>query len=312
MKTINLPVLSIPLFFAILLIGLMGWVNSAAALALGFVFGLLFEHPFPAVAKKAAKQLLKIAVIGLGFGISFQSALAANQYGLGVLISSMGLTLVAGFLLAKLFGLQQKLSFLITSGTAICGGSAIAAVAPVIKAESTTISVALAIIFTLNSAALLIFPAIGQWFGLSQTQFGLWSAIAIHDTSSVVGAAMIYGDEALATATTLKLTRALWIIPLAFLAMLLFKNKGEKLSIPYFIGGFVLAVAVNSLGVLPTLFTETTVLIAKRLLVITLFLIGSSLSLRDLKTVGLKPFLFALVLWLIISSFSLIYILQSH
>ncbi len=295
-------------FIGIIIVVLLGVINSATALALGFVFACFFTNPYPSASKKGIKWLLKIAVIGLGFGISFAEALQANVNSLGLLSCSVILTVIIGTLVAKMFAVPNILGFLITSGTAICGGSAIAAVSPVVRADSKQISVALAIVFALNSLALLIFPPLGKWLGLTQQQFGIWSAIAIHDTSSVVGAAMSYGDEALKIATTLKLSRTLWIIPVALFAAFYFNSKGQKIAIPYFIGGFVLAILINSSGVLSPTITAGVVTVAKHLLLVTLFLIGSTLSPSDLKVIGVKPLLFAVGLWLTISIGSLLYI----
>lgn len=297
-------------YLTAVVIALLGFINSPVALILGFVFSLLFTNPLPNATKKGIKQLLKIAVIGLGFGIVFKEAVQTNVDGFALLTSSVLLTVAAGLGLAKLMGLSRSLGFLLTSGTAICGGSAIAAVAPAIRAKNNIITVSLAIVFSLNALALLVFPSIGKMLDLSQAQFGLWAAVAIHDTSSVIGAAMSYGDEALAIATTLKLSRTLWIIPLAIFAAIIFKNKGQKIAIPYFIGGFLFAIGVNSLSLLPAEFTESVVLIAKRLLVVTLFLIGTTLSITDLKTVGWKPLVFALILWGAVSLGSLLCILN--
>ena len=221
---------------------------------------------------------------------------------------SIIIIVILGTFLTRVFKIDLKLGHLITSGTAICGGSAIAAVAPVIKADSKTISIALGIVFLLNSIALFIFPPLGHFFNLNQNQFGLWCAVAIHDTSSVVGAALGYGDEALRIATTVKLSRTLWIIPLSILSMFLFKTKGEKIKIPYFIGLFILAIIINSYHILPAFITGNIVLISKRLLVLTLFLIGTTISLKDLKETGYKPILMAVILWFTISIFALFYI----
>jgi uncharacterized integral membrane protein (TIGR00698 family) len=197
-----------------------------------------------------------------------------------------------------------------TSGTSICGGSAIAAVSPIIKADSKTISVAIGIVFLLNSMALLIFPSLGHLFNLTQSQFGTWCAIAIHDTSSVVGAALEYGDQALLIATTVKLARTLWIIPLSFFAIALFKSKNQKIKIPYFILGFIGAMIINSYHLIPEIVSVSIVDISKRLLVITLFLVGASLTVKDLKESGFKPVLFSTILWVFISVFSLVFILN--
>lgn len=309
MKRLTTPHVCQVVFIGMILLTFSGLVNSAGALALGFVFSIFIDNPYPNATKKGTKQLLKIAIIGLGFGIFFDEAISANADYLGLLSISVVLTVAAGLLLAKATQVPKPLGFLITSGTAICGGSAIAAVSPVIRADSKFISIALAIVFALNAVALVIFPPLGKFLGLTQQQFGVWSAIAIHDTSSVVGAAMSYGDEALKTATTLKLSRTLWIIPLALFAALWFKRGGQKITIPYFIGGFIIAIAINSSGILPPTITDTIVGLSKQLLIVTLFLIGASLSLRDMKHIGLKPLLFAVCLWLIISIGSLLYIL---
>ncbi len=292
-------------FITAIIIAFSGWINSAVALVAGFMFSVVFSNPFPKQTYTGIKQGLKIAVVGLGFDISAKEAIAANNHGLGLLTVSVFFTVIIGLFMTYRLGLARQLGFLITSGTAICGGSAIAAVSPVIKADSHSISVALAIVFTLNSLALLIFPPLGHFFELSQQQFGLWVAIAIHDTSSVVGAALAYGDEALKTATTVKLSRTLWIIPLALFAAYWFKTKGQKLFIPYFIGGFIIAIAINSSGLLPNNVTNSIVTLAKHLLVVVLFLIGSTLSPRAIKSVGIKALLFGAGLWLMISALSL-------
>ncbi len=296
------------IFIGLVLIAFSGMINSPTALALGLLFSVLFSNPFPTLTQKGIKQGLKIAVVGLGFGISATEAIQANSHGIGLIIFSIFSTVILGMLVSKKLGLEPKLGFLITSGTAICGGSAIAAVSPAIKADNKAITVALAIVFTLNAIALLIFPPIGRFFELTQQQFGLWAAIAIHDTSSVVGAALAYGDEALKTATTLKLSRTLWIIPLALFAAYWFKSKGQKIAIPYFIGGFILAILINSTNLLPESVTEGIVTTSKHLLVVVLFFIGSTLSPNTLKSIGFKPLILAVTLWLAISSLSLFYI----
>ncbi len=247
---INKESIAKTIFIGLIMLALSGVINSAMALASGFIFACFFDNPYLSVSKKATKWLLKIAVIGLGFGISGSDAINANTDSLGLLSCSVMLTVIIGIIVTRLVGIPKILGFLITSGTAICGGSAIAAVSPVVKADGKQISIALAVVFTLNSIALLIFPPIGKWLGLTQTQFGIWSAIAIHDTSSVVGAAMSYGDEALKIATTLKLSRTLWIIPVALFASVWFNAKGQKIAIPYFIGGFVIAIVINSIGLI--------------------------------------------------------------
>ncbi|WP_103866367.1 YeiH family protein [Aquimarina sp. I32.4] len=297
------------LFFLIIVLALLGYINSPTALLVGFTFTFFFKNPYSQYSQIAIYYLLKIAVIGLGFGMFLKETLTTSKNSFGLTSFSILLTVTLGIFLGKALKLDKKLSHLITSGTSICGGSAIAAISPVIKADYKAISIALSVVFFLNAIALFVFPAAGHYFELTQNQFGLWCAIAIHDTSSVIGATIGYGDEALRTATTVKLSRTLWIIPLSILSTFLFKTKGKKIKIPYFILAFIAAILINSSHLLPTNITESIVMISKRLLVVTLFLVGSSLSVSDLKSTGFKPILFALILWAFISGISLIFIL---
>lgn len=297
------------IFFLIIILALSGFISGPIALILGFVFASIFENPFMIQTRKGINYLLKVAIVGLGFGMELFETIKTSKEGFTITLLSIVLTITLGMLLIKLMKVDQKLGHLISSGTAICGGSAIAAVSPVIKADAKTISIALAVVFFLNSIALLIFPSIGHFFEMTQNQFGLWSAIAIHDTSSVVGAALEYGDEALQTATTVKLARTLWIIPLSIFSMFLFKVKGEKIKVPYFILIFIAVIILNSFMNIPAFISENIVMISKRLLVLTLFLVGTTISFKDLKAIGLKPILFAVILWVSISIFSLVYIL---
>ena len=250
---------------------------------------------------KATQTLLKISVIGLGFGMNVHSALKAGKAGIFFTVVSIIGTLIFGYILGRVLKIEKKTSYLISTGTAICGGSAIAAISPVIKAEEKQISIALGAIFILNSIALIVFPIIGHQLQLSQSQFGLWCAIAIHDTSSVVGAASKYGTQALEIATTIKLARALWIIPVAFISTFLFKNKNSKIKIPYFIGMFVLAMVLNSYIPFVQQYGHYLVSIAKAGLTLTLFLIGCGLSKKVLQSVGVMPLLQAIILWILIS-----------
>lgn len=300
---------AIILFFLLATLSLFPFVSSALALVMGIIYAQIFENPYAKQAKKTTGLLLKVAVVGLGFGMNFHSALKAGQEGFVLTVFSIFLTLILGFVLSKVLKVDKKISYLISSGTAICGGSAIAAVSPVIKADEKQISVALGIVFILNSLALIIFPPLGQALEMSQADFGLWSAIAIHDTSSVVGAAARYGDEALEVATTVKLARALWVIPVAFLSTLIFKNKGGKVTIPYFIGLFVIAMLLNSYVPFVQLLSPYIVEVSKAALTLTLFLIGTSLSYKTVKSVGLRPLVEGGLLWLFISVISLGYIL---
>lgn len=286
-------------------------ITPAFALFLGLFFAFIFECPYPKFNKKTSKYLLQASVVGLGFGMNLIESLKSGSEGMAFTIVSVIGVMVMGVLLGYWLHLNRKTSYLIASGTAICGGSAIAAVGPVMKADENEMAVSLGVIFVLNAIALFIFPPIGEWVHMSAQQFGTWAAIAIHDTSSVVGAGEAYsnilralGDpnaaEALQMATLIKLTRALWIIPLALVTMLIFREKGSKISIPWFIFLFILAMVINTYCNLPSGLVTTLVYLAKKGLVLTLFLIGASLSLKTVRSVGMKPFLLAVALWIII------------
>ncbi|MBO4985153.1 MAG: putative sulfate exporter family transporter [Bacteroides sp.] len=289
------------------------WVTPPVALFLGLAFALLFGQAYPKFNKKCSKKLLQYSVIGLGFGMNLQASLQSGKEGMMFTIVSVAGTMLIGWLIGrKLLKVDRNTSYLISSGTAICGGSAIAAVGPCIKARDAEMSVALGTIFILNAIALFIFPVIGHALDMTQQQFGTWAAIAIHDTSSVVGAGAAYGEEALQVATTIKLTRALWIIPLALATSFIFKSKGQKISIPWFILWFVVAMVFNTY-VLSS--TETGAQIgmfinglARKSLTITLFFIGASLSKDVLRTVGIKPLIQGVLLWIVISLSTLGYI----
>lgn len=296
-------------FFLLILLSLSGFINSPVALTLGIGFALVFQHPYDTLSQNAVKWLLKIAVVGLGFAMHMDEALAAGKDGFFLTLFSIVLTLSLGFTLGKFFKLNKKLAHLLSSGTAICGGSAIAAVAPVIKSKNEDISIALAVVFILNAVALLLFPYIGTLLDLSQYHFGLWSAIAIHDTSSVVGAAQTYGNEALSIATTVKLARALWIIPLSLFSVFLFKGKGNRIRIPWFIFFFILAIIINTYTSFPESLSIKISSLSRRLLILTLFLIGTSLSKARVKSAGLKPMALGIILWVVISLSSLLAIL---
>ncbi|SIS37902.1 conserved hypothetical integral membrane protein [Zobellia uliginosa] len=297
-------------FLLMALIVFSGWVNSPTALMLGFGFTLFFNNPFKAYCHKAIHSFLKVSVVGLGFGMFLKETLETGKEGFILTFLSITLTVGLGFLLTKALKLDTKLGHLITSGTSVCGGSAIAAISPVINAKSKVISIALAVVFLLNSIALFVFPAIGHYLHLTQHQFGLWCAVAIHDTSSVIGASIGYGDEALRTATTVKLSRMLWIVPLSILSMLVFKTKGEKVKMPYFILLFIGAIILNSYHLVPATASLTIVSISKKLLILTLFLVGSTLSIEDLRATGTRPMVLAVLLWVFISVLSLLYILH--
>jgi len=293
------------IFIVCITLCLTPFISPAIALLMGLVIAQFTGHPYIHLNHKATHLLLQISVVGLGFGMNVHSALQAGKEGILFTIASISATLIFGFLMGKWLHIEKKTSYLISTGTAICGGSAIAAISPVIKAEEKQISVALGCVFIFNSIALFVFPVIGHHFNLSQTQFGLWCAIAIHDTSSVVGAASKYGPHALEVATTVKLARALWIIPVAFVSTFIFKNKSKKISIPYFIGLFVIAMIANTYIPAVTMISPHIIFVAKAGLTLTLFLIGAGLSRQVLVSVGFKPLLQGLVLWIAISTTAL-------
>ncbi|MGG5210460.1 YeiH family protein [Chryseobacterium sp. MIQD13] len=286
-------------------------VSSPIALALGFGLAVFIGNPFEQHLHRYIHLLLQVSIVGLGFGLKLDEALQAGKTGFFLTVVSIFTVMVLGYFLGKVFKLEKKLSYLISAGTAICGGSAIAAVSPIIKPGTKEISLGLAIVFTLNSIALFIYPAVGHLLQLSQEQFGLWCAVGIHDTSSVVGAAGKYGNEALKIATTVKLARALWIIPVSVITMFIFKNKESKIKIPWFIGWFILAILLNTYFPLFDGFSSSVVTsLAKSGLNLTLFFIGSTLSTQTLKTIGIKPLAAAVILWIVISVGSLLYIIS--
>lgn len=284
--------------------------SPAIALFCGIVYSLAFKNPYPKFSKKTSKYLLQTAVVGLGFGMNLHKSLEAGRDGMLFTIVSVTGVMVIGYFLGRWMKISPKLTHLVSSGTAICGGSAIAAVSPVVGANENETSMSLAIIFTLNAIALFIFPPIGHALGLTQEQFGLWSAIAIHDTSSVVGASAIYGTQALTIATTVKLTRALWIIPLSLISMFFFRKKGSKnIHIPWFIFLFIGAMVANTYLNLPEGLLQFFSIASHKMLSATLFLIGSTLSVSTIKSVGVKPVLLGITLWILISCVTLFVIL---
>lgn len=287
-------------------------VSPAIALFAGIVLALTVGNPFPAFSKNVSKYLLQIAVVGLGFGMNLHESLAAGKEGIMFTVVSVIGVMIVGCMIGRALGILPKLSYLISAGTAICGGSAIAAVAPVVKADDDETSMSLAVIFTLNAIALFIFPPIGNALGMDQNQFGTWAAIAIHDTSSVVGAASIYGDEALKAATTIKLTRALWIIPLSLVSMLFFRQKNcgkTKISIPWFIFLFILAMVFNTYVSIPAGVSGAISTFSHKSLSVTLFLIGSGMSVESIRKTGVKPVLLGVILWFLISVVTLAVVL---
>ncbi len=292
------------LFIAIVIICSFPKVSTAAALIMGILFSLLIGNPWPDKSAKMSRIILQISVVGLGFGLSLMEVLQTGKHSVIYTIVGITFTLIAGYSLGKLFTTNKNTSALISFGTAICGGSAIAAMAPVIKAKDDETAVALATVFTLNSVALLLFPVIGHVLHLSQDVFGTWAGLAIHDTSSVVGAAASYGTQALAIGTTVKLTRTIWITPIVVGTAWLMKS-GQKVKIPLFIIGFLLAATIRTLVPQYANYWSELANIAKQTLVITLFLIGSGLSREVLRNVGVRPLLQGVTLWLIVSSLTL-------
>ena len=290
---------------------LSSWVSPPAALFLGLAFALICGEAYPAFTSRFSKYLLQYSVVGLGFGMNLQESLASGKEGMMFTVISVIGTMLIGMLIGrKMLKMDKETAYLISSGTAICGGSAIAAVGPVVNAKQSSMSVALATVFILNAIALFIFPPLGRLIGLSQQEFGTWAAIAIHDTSSVVGAGAAYGEEALKVATTIKLTRALWIIPLALFTSLVFRSGKGKITIPWFILYFIIAILLNTY-VLKGCPQVGTVIsgIARKCLILTMFFIGASLSMDKIKAVGAKPLIQGVALWIFISLASLGYIL---
>jgi uncharacterized integral membrane protein (TIGR00698 family) len=294
------------LFTVLLILCASSVIPPPVALLLGIIAAQFIGHPFLQINHKITHILLQVSVVGLGFGMDLNASLEAGRQGFVFSIVSVAGTLVLGCIIGKLLKVDQKISHLIAAGTAICGGSAIAAVSPAIKAEEKQVSVALGTIFILNSIALFLFPVIGHLLHLSQEEFGIWSAVAIQDTSSVAGAAGRYGDQALGIATTVKLTRALWIIPVALLSSWIFKSDSRKIRIPWFIGLFIIAVVMNTYVPLIHHAGTYIVSLSKAGLTVTLFLIGSGMTVQLLKSVGFRPVLQGAVLWVILSGAALV------
>jgi uncharacterized integral membrane protein (TIGR00698 family) len=297
-------------FILLALICLWTRIDSSIALLGGILFNIILTNPFPILTVTWSKRLLQLSVVGLGFGVGIGQVLQVGKHSIVYTVISITFTLIAGVVLGKLFKVTSNTSQLISFGTAICGGSAIAALAPVIHAKTEEIAISLATIFTLNSAALLLFPHIGHFMNLSQHSFGLWAALAIHDTSSVVGAASTYGSVALATGTMVKLTRALWITPFV-LGVALLRKSGTKATLPFFIIGFIAAAITRSLFPQQSMVWDLLVVGARRLLVVTLFLIGTGLSKAVLKKVGVRPLAQAVALWILISVVTLLAVTQN-
>jgi uncharacterized integral membrane protein (TIGR00698 family) len=297
------------IFFVGLICAASGFLSPPIALVLGLIFGLTFTHPYQTDSGELARFLLKASVVALGFGMNLHEVLRAGRTGFVYTAVSITFAMCLGLLLGRIFQVEKTASFLITVGTAICGGSAIAAVAPIIEAGDEEIAVSMGTVFVLNSIALLIFPSIGWALHLSQEQFGLWAALAIHDTSSVVGATARYGALALMIGTTVKLARALWIVPLSVGTAAVKKTKG-KIQWPWFILFFCLAAVVNTYVPSLTHLTTSLSTLGRLGLTATLYLIGTGISRATIRDVGVRPFLQGVALWIIVGTLSLALILK--
>ena len=296
-------------------------ISPPVALFVGLIFALCFGAPCQKFNKKLSKQLLQASVVGLGFGMNLVQSLKSGAEGMLFTIISVALVMIVGVWLGRRMRIEQKTSYLISSGTAICGGSAIAAVGGVLKANENQMAVSLGVVFILNAIALFVFPPIGRMLGMSDGQFGTWAAIAIHDTSSVVGAGQAYSATACEIATLVKCTRALWIIPLAFFTAYLYRNDASatgktKVAVPWFIVLFVVAMVVNTYT--PESLTSTMqpiyqgiAMLAKRMMTVVLFAIGAGLSLKVVRKVGLRPLVLAVVLWIVIGIGSLLVVINT-
>jgi len=302
-----MPTLSKTIFAVGLIISFAGFLSPPVALTLGILFGLSLAHPYISESRGIARILLQSSVVALGFGMNLHEVLRAGRSGFVYTALGICFALLLGLALGRILEVRGNSSFLITTGTAICGGSAIAAVGPILEADEHEMAVSLGTVFVLNSVALLVFPPIGSALHLSQAQFGLWAALAIHDTSSVVGAAAKYGAQALMVGTTVKLARALWIVPLA-LATAAVKHHRSKLQFPWFIAFFVLAAVVNTYVGFVTSLSPWLFKVGRLGLTATLFLIGSGISRATLKEVGWRPLLQGVLLWLGVGLTSLYFV----
>ena len=297
------------LFFVGIILAAAGWLSPPLALAAGLAYGMLVQHGYHLDARRLSKFLLQASVVCLGFGMNLGQVVRVGRSGFVYTAVGIAFAMTLGILLGKLLTIDKTQSFLITAGTAICGGSAIAALAPVTDASEEQMAVSMGTVFVLNSVALFLFPPIGALLHLSQTQFGLWAALAIHDTSSVVGAAARYGAIALSVGTTVKLARALWIVPVA-LGVAAVRGSHRRIHLPWFILFFLLAAVMNSY--VPALHAAYPQLarLGKLGLAVTLFLIGTGISRETLRKVGTRPMIQGILLWLIVGSVSLASILK--
>jgi len=296
----------IGLFIVLALVCFVQLIGLPIALLVGIVVGNLIGNPFPQRTGKWSGQVMKYSIVLLGLGINIPVVLSAGADGLWISSISLVITLAAGFALTRLLKTDAKTSYLITCGTAICGGSAIATVSPIVKAEDQKIAVAMSTIFILNTVALFFFPLVGQALGICSSQFGLWAAMAIHDTSSVIGATAGYGQEALEVGTTVKLVRSLWIIPIALITMLLTQEKDSKIAYPYFILFFFVAVCIGSFFPLPEVAISAASSLAKGGLTLAMFMIGMGITYGKVKNAGMRPMVMGTLLWIVVSVTSLL------
>ena len=291
-------------FFAGVIVAATGLISPAIALLTGLAFGLTLAHPFPSQSKRLAKILLQASVVALGFGMNLQEIIRVGRAGFLYTVMAISGVMLVGLSLGYLIHVSKKSAFLISAGTAICGGSAIAAVGPLAGANDEEMAVSLGTIFILNSIALFLFPFVGWALHMTQTQFGLWAALAIHDTSSVVGATARYGPTALAIGTTVKLARALWIVPLSVVTAVALKSKA-RIQLPWFILFFCLAAFLNSLFPTGKIAFGMLSRLGEIGLTVTLFLIGTGLNRDSLARVGVRPLLQGLTLWILVGTSTL-------
>ena len=292
------------IFILALIFCLSGWISPPVALSLGIIFGLTMRHPYPQFSRSAARILLQVSVVALGFGMNLYEIVKAGRSGLVYTALGISFSLIAGLAIGKFLRIGGNASYLITAGTAICGGSAIAAIGPILHADDEEMAVSLGTVFILNSIALLAFPPIGNVLHLTQLQFGLWAALAIHDTSSVVGAAAKYGAQALLVGTTVKLARALWIVPLALVTAAV-KHSKTRVPLPWFILFFCLAAVVNTYVAAFGNFDKWAFSAGRLGLTATLFLIGTGISVATVKSVGWRPLLQGVLLWVMVAMVTL-------
>ncbi|OHX66373.1 YeiH family protein [Flammeovirga pacifica] len=304
------PYINKVIYTALIIITLLPFTNSVFALFSGIIFALIFKIPNEELNKNISSKLLKWSVVFLGFGLNAKEAIQTGSEGSLITFTSIALTLTCGAIIGKKLGLDKTIYRLIASGTAICGGSAIAAMAPALKANEKQISVAMGTVFILNAVALVVFPIVGHIFDLTQTQFGWWAALAIHDTSAVIGAGQAFGEEALKVATTVKLTRALWIVPISLIAAITSSGKVKLKTMPLFIFGFIAAVILNTFVPAVNEFAGVFNFIAHKGLALALFAVGCTLDVTSIKKVGPRPIFQGLALWSIISVISLVVVIH--